>query len=53
MAIQSLIYPDNEFSWANLYDALFSPFFDMLGNMLSIDRVSGGDLQWPFSRKIH
>jgi hypothetical protein len=41
VAIQSLVYPHNEFSFTILYEALHSPFFDMLGNTLTLERVGG------------
>jgi hypothetical protein len=51
VALQSLVYPDDEISWDIVHDALYSPFFDMLGNTLTLDRVAG--CMHTFTTKKH
>jgi hypothetical protein len=41
VAIQSLLYPERELSTAMMREALYSPFFDMFGSMLTLERLAG------------
>jgi hypothetical protein len=41
VAIQSLVYPDDEFSLGRLSEVVYAPFFDMLGAMLTLNIVAG------------